>query len=72
MLPLRNLRNRFKSRRPAQFRRVGRLQRVDEFDRLGLNLPLEEPQHDLVCREIGKEEPMLLDWLDLLLEIENR
>jgi hypothetical protein len=49
-----------------------RLQPIDRLDRLSLYVPREEPQHDLVFREVGEDKAMLLDRLDLLLEIENR
>jgi hypothetical protein len=49
-----------------------RLQPIDRLDRLSLYVPCEEPQHDLVFREVGEDKAMLLDRLDLLLEIENR
>ena len=61
-----------KSPGPAEFRRVERLQRVNSFNRLGLKIPPEEPQHDLLCREIGKDEAVLFDWFHPLLKIKNR
>src|SRR5712691_12389004 len=60
------------SSRSSQLRRVERLQRIDGVQRLRLHVPGEEPQHDLVGREVGKDEAMLLDRLDLLMEIQNR
>src|SRR6266496_1255394 len=54
-----------------QFRCMERGERVDRFDGLRLYVPFEEPQHYRVGGEIGEDEAMLLDRLQLLLEIEH-
>src|SRR5213592_4681988 len=54
-----------------QFRCMEGGERVDRFDGLRLYVPFEEPQHYFVGGEIGEDEAMLLDRLQLLLEIEH-
>src|SRR5438552_16741489 len=39
---------------------VERLEHVDGFDRLGVAVPFENPEHDLVGREVHKRKAVLL------------
>jgi hypothetical protein len=40
------------------------LERVHRLDRLRFHVPLEKAQHDLVRREVGQREAVLLDRLE--------
>src|SRR5215470_9668587 len=57
--------------RSWQFGGVERLERVDCFDRLRVAVPFEHPEYHLVGHEIDQRKAVLLDWLDLLAEIEH-
>jgi hypothetical protein len=59
------------SRWPDQLGGMERLQRIDGIDRLGLDVPFEHPEHDLVRRKVGEREAMLLDRFHLLVKINH-